>query len=262
MKFKKLVVLNLLVAILMTVLLNNTFTLEVVADTTDIDIILLGDSRVAGMGMFLFGLPDSHTTGISSCDGQSYYADNNIYALGLGGWSIANARDTYNATLSNIANKNATIIYNMGANGLYNPSADIEYLRELCNNWQGKVYVAAVIPVTTACNTITQADVDNFNATLKSKAEEIGYTYIEPSQATTNDFIYAPCNGSYSGKSTWDGLHFTVPLYQEWLSDILVQVETGEVLYQAEIDMKNNAHEIVNILSENVDDFVYDLIWR
>ena len=91
---RKLLAINLILVMLVS-LFAFIPSIEVQADDK-VTIILLGDSRVAGMGLTLFGLSNSknsnHGTNMDSCYGRATTSGySHIFAVGLGGWSIGSS---------------------------------------------------------------------------------------------------------------------------------------------------------------------------
>ena len=232
MKFKRLIALNLIFVMLLSLFIVNVESIPVKAETK-VEYILLGDSRTSGIGLSLMGLSNSkntdHGTSMDSCYGQGTSGYKNVFAVGLGGWSINSSvngktsKKIYQDALDEVAkingDKKATIIYNMGANGITGYANDIAYLKELKSKWDGKIYVAGVIPVTTKCTTIKQSQVDTFNTKMKEGASDTGYTYIECSDTIKKSFI--------NDTNTGDGLHYSGTLYKTWFDDILSKAKGG-----------------------------------
>ena len=106
------------------------------------------------------------------------------------------------------ASDGTAIIINYGVNDLYNVDKYIEKINSKIDSWidaGATVYYAAVLPVEDY-PTITNSEIENFNAKLKSELDSRigwidGYTYLQT-----------------TGFETADGLHFDADTYRKLYS--------------------------------------------
>lgn len=175
--------------------------------------VFVGDSICSGLEAYGV-LPDDNVIAATS----NSVHDIDRYQVTVGGASY-----DYVSALKVLNPK--TVIFFMGMNDTYLSAA------AYCQNYTailGKVhaalpnarlYVASITPISASCTYTTNANIDNFNAQIRSTVASIGYGYVDISTVLKGDNNCL--RPEYSGG---DGIHVPGAAYYEIVSSVCAQL--------------------------------------